>query len=141
MTYIERMYERLRREEGFRGRPYRDTHGHTTVLFGHNLDAAPLCREAGEAQLHFDVARAIEDADDYSWFAGLSDARKQVIVEMIYQMGPGGFHLFRGLRRALEAGSYAAAAEAIRDSDFWRSETHKRAEELAIAMERDEAPA
>src|SRR5574337_780761 len=38
----------LRRDEGYRVWPYKDTRGNLTWGIGHNLTAAPLCQEAAD---------------------------------------------------------------------------------------------
>lgn len=55
---METLKERIKRHEGYRGGPYRDTKGKLTIGYGRNLDAKPLLPVEGRALLAADIRRA-----------------------------------------------------------------------------------
>lgn len=86
----------LRRHEGFKGTPYRDTVGVLTVGYGWNLESDPMYREAAEAQMICKL-RDLEARlmSDYDWYPNLTQARKDVVLNMCYNLGVEGFAKFR----------------------------------------------
>ena len=61
---------------------------------------------------------------------------KEVLINMRYQLGPGGFRGFGNMIAAVKAGYWLTAAAEMRDSDWYRDElTRARAERLAQAVE------
>jgi lysozyme len=86
----------LRRHEGFKDRPYRDTVGVLTIGYGWNLESDPMAREAAEIQMRMKL-EALEAAltSRYDWYSNLSQVRKDVILNMSYNLGIDGFSEFR----------------------------------------------
>lgn len=124
----------IAQEEGFRGRPYRDTVGKSTIGYGRNLDDNPLTMAEGR-YLMIGPLEAVEQALDtsYPWWRSLSEARQHVLMHMGYQMGMAGLAGFRKMLAALKRGQYALAAEEMLDSE-WAEQTPRRAERLAEQM-------
>jgi len=118
-------------EEGRNSHVYPDNEGFSTVGVGACIDArvpgAGLCDAAIEAQLASDMQSARVDASEFPHFAELNDVRQAVLISMAFQMGSKPLH-WPDFMSALQQKDYAAAATAGRDSDWWRRETHKRAE-------------
>ena len=130
----ETLKNRIRRHEGFRSTPYRDSEGNWTVGYGH-LMSNPLPKEALEITFTDDFAKAIKgyytlprEIRD-----GLTPARREVLVEMIFQLGVRGVLNFKLMCKALIAKDHEKAAEEIMDSDAGRKH-RKRFKEHADMM-------
>ncbi len=124
----------LMRDEGFRGRPYLCSAGKNTIGYGHNLDAAPMPQEIGEAWLQIDMRKVLIACDTFPWFRKQSEARQRVIANMVYQMGLEGVRDFRKMIAAIEKGNYEEAARQMEDSKWAKSDSPSRAHRLIQQM-------
>lgn len=107
------------------GRPvlkaYQDPKGIWTIGLGTNLQVLVI-DEALARSWHL---KALEAAQNfarvrYPWFDTLSTERQNAVVELIYQLGPEGFHAFKNMRAAIEAGDFERAAVELLDSKYHR---------------------
>jgi lysozyme len=125
-------------EEGRDSHVYKDSRGYWTIGIGTLVDpsipSAGLCDAAISAQFSHDSATARGLAADFPGFNRCNEVRQAVLVSMCFQMGskPLGWHDFTG---ALAMDNYVAAAKAGRDSDWWRTQTRKRAERAMRMLE------
>ena len=132
----ERLLQTLREDEGVRLRPYTDSVGVLTIGVGRNLQAKGIRRGEAELMLTNDVAEAILAARKYPWFAGLSEARQETVVYMIFQLGEAGFAKFTATIRALAAGDYERAARQMLASKVARVQAPARWQRHAERMRR-----
>lgn len=125
-------------EEGRDPHVYRDSRGYLTIGIGCLVDpkipSAGLCDAAITAQFEHDTTTARGLAAEFPGFAELNEVRQAALISMCFQLGskPLGWPHFVA---ALKAGDFSAAAVAGRDSDWWRTETHKRAEREMTMLE------
>ena len=110
----------LTRNEGRRSEPYQDSTGNTIVGVGH--------RVVGEAKSHYSDAEidALLAIDIHTAETGaqqvvrnygtLSEVRKAVIIDMVFQLGIGGFIEFQHFIDAVENGNKKEAATAMLNS-------------------------
>ena len=133
------MHDLIARHEGKRLKPYKDTVGKLTIGYGRNLDDVGISGEEADAMLWRDIERAIAAGLRYSWFKGLSEVRMAVVVDMIYNLGPGGFRSFVNMRAALKAHRWADASRAMLNSK-WAVQVPTRAKRLAKMMRADMWP-
>lgn len=136
------MAERLiAEEEGRDPCAYRDSRGYLTIGIGCLVDksqiGAGLCDAAITAQFAHDSATARTEATRFPHFDELSDVRKAVLISMCFQMGTKPRH-WPNFMAAMAAKDYAQAAAAGRDSDWWRVQTHNRAERQMKMLESNE---
>ena len=151
----------LKVHEGFRATPYRDTEGKLTVGFGRNLDDNPLTpaerahlglgpndpltritQEQAEYLFNNDLMSASNSAMNIFGDAwnNLNDARKSVIVNMIYNMGAGDFREFQDMIKAVKEGDWNKAAQEMLVNSAgtgpsdWAKTVGQRAQELAEIM-------
>ena len=110
----------LIRHEGVKLKPYLDTVGKLTIGVGRNLDALGISRATAEQMLDEDIARARAGAEVYPWFAGLNAARQAVVVDMIFNLGRGGFRKFTRTKKAISNGHFRIAALEMQDSRWYR---------------------
>ncbi len=118
-------------EEGRERAVYRDSRNLLTIGIGCLVDpsvrGAGLCDAAIDVQFQHDSGRARELAADLPGYQRLNEVQQAVLISMCFQMGSAPLHWphFTG---ALAMDDMKAAAAAGRDTEWWRSETHKRAE-------------
>lgn len=124
----------LKRHEGFRARPYRDTAGKLTIGYGRNLDDNPLKVSEANFLLSNDVAQATADVLLLCpTFATLTPARQDVLINMCFNMGAYRLSGFKRMWAAIALEDWTTAAMEMLDSK-WHNDTGYRAQELATLM-------
>ena len=138
----ERLLKSVKEHEGFRSKVYLDTLGKRTVGYGH------LCVEDHweddkeyewgylEEILIKDLREAIAGADELIEQHNCKDlegAAKEVIVEMIFQLGKTGVSKFKKMWEALSEYNYIGASFEMLDSK-WANQTPNRAKKMAALM-------
>jgi len=113
----------LRRDEGFRSRPYKDTHGNLTVMYGRNLDANPFTKREGEIILKNSVTDLFYQLSPKFWFRIQNAVRQGVLLNMAYNLGVEGLLKFKRMIAALLDKDYELAADELMDSDAARELT------------------
>lgn len=117
---MKEVIEDLKRDEGFDPHVYIDTNGYLSIGYGTNLEAG-ITRGMAECLM-------VEKINDYylqigkRWpkFHELSDARKNVLMNMAYNLGVNGLFKFKKMIAALEKDDYRQAAKEILDSKAGR---------------------
>jgi len=134
--------------EGLKLRTYRCPAGYWTIGVGRNLETKSLSR--GEQQyilgcdeltpqqvinilrrrgitkeealvlLAHDIQDCEQDLRQFEWFDRLDPVRRKVVLDMRFNLGPGGFRGFKKMIAALAAGDYKAAAAEMVDSKWYR---------------------
>lgn len=98
----------------------------TTVWTALQADAALNDRVA---QVEADLSRRLP------WFAALDPVRRDVLVNIAFNIGAGGLMKWPKTLGDVKAGNYAKAADEIRQNALWRSQVHDRSLRCAAAME------
>jgi len=120
MLLVEKIVSQLKKDEGFRGQPYKCPAGATTIAYGRNLDANPLTEEEGDYLLRRGVESAFRMLYRYPFFSDLPDDKREVLVCMMYQLGPVRFSGFAKMLAAFKAGNHHIAAVELKDSLYYR---------------------
>ena len=152
---VERARTLITRYEGRYARVYRDPRGIPTIGIGFNLtrgDARARLQALGlDYQKVLDGQQTLTDAQIDSLFAddldaalnaardpnrirvfdSLTDARKFVIVDMIFNLGVGGFDGFVRMKAAVNAEDYGEAARQMQDSDWYRQVGQRARDDVA----------
>ncbi len=137
---IQQIIADLKRDEGFRGRPYDDATGHDlrqgdavqgkiTVGIGRNLSDVGL--DSGEAEylLQNDIVRAQANLDRVAPFwKSLPEAVQNALVNMSFNLG-GKLAQFKNMLGALEAGDFKRAATEAENS-AWADQVGDRAKRI-----------
>lgn len=130
----------LDEEEGNVLTVYPDSRGYWSIARGICID--PRVPGAGLPKAAADVANAErtnearERAKDLPGFQRCNEIQQAVLVSMCFQLGTlANWPQFKG---ALAMGDYKAAAAAGRDSDWWRTQTPRRAEREMKMLETGE---
>lgn len=123
--------ERIKRHEGFVGKPYKDTKGITTIGYGRNLEANPLSESEADYLFENDLHRAVDGAKSFHVYEFLSPARQDVLIEMVFQMGHGSVSKFKKFLSAALQRKWQEAHDEMLDSAWHRTDSPTRARELA----------
>jgi len=130
---LEKLEESLRVHEGLSLKMYKDTAGHWSIGFGKNLDNGITIKQA-YALLADDIDTAKKELDRYlpGWTEH-DDARQNVLIEMVFNMGMPRFSGFKKMLLALDRHDYKAASDEMLSSK-WAKQVGVRAVTLASQM-------
>lgn len=129
------IFSQLRRDEGLKLKPYRDSVGKITLGYGRNLDDDGISEMEADFLLQNDVkAATVELEANFPWVMNLDDARKGAVLNMIFNMGAHGLAEFRDFLQKLQSGDFRAASGAMLDS-LWAKQVGPRATRLSIQIE------
>jgi len=136
----DKLKERIKIHEGFRNYCYKDSLGKRTVGWGH------LCRsdenwqddeeydiEMLEQYFKQDFSVALAGAESLIGNVEIPQEGKEVIIEMVFQLGKMGVSKFNKMWKAIDKQDYEEAANQMLDSR-WHKQTKSRAESLATIM-------
>ena len=138
------MYQDLKKEiqihEGFVPRVYKDSLGKKTIGYGH-LCVEPeqwdgdkeYTKEELELVFEKDFEEALKNAESLIGERSINFIAKQVIIEMVFQLGIGGVGKFKKMWSALDNEDYGEASFQMMDS-LWAKQTPNRAEKLSQKM-------
>ncbi|HXQ41753.1 MAG TPA: glycoside hydrolase family protein [Candidatus Udaeobacter sp.] len=111
---LARLLADLKRDEGLRLKPYRDSVGKLTIGYGRNLDSVGISEEEASTMLASDVARATLDVEgQLPWAATLDPVRQRVLVEMAFNMGIEGLLTFQNTLSAIREARWADASDGL----------------------------
>lgn len=130
---MSNLLEQIKRHEGLRLKPYRDTVGKLTIGYGRNLDDVGITKAEAERMLLMDISRTEDELLQFDWYSDLEPHRQDVLVNMCFNMGLPTLLKFKNMIAALESGDYDKAADEMLDSK-WARQVGGRAEELAEQM-------
>lgn len=133
---MDKLTAMIKRHEGFRQYPYKDSLGVLTIGYGFNLDhwmAHGISTEEADALLGAKIGIAAREASRIPGWENCNDVRRAVLVDMTYNMGISRTMKFKKMIEALKIKNFQEAAAQILDSRFAR-QTKKRAVELAAMM-------
>lgn len=126
----------LERDEGFRSKPYRCSQGKLTIGIGRNLEDVGITRKEADMLLTNDIMAAEKDVKAlFPNYEALGDARKLVLLNMMFNLGKSRLADFRKFRAAVQGQDFNTAALEMLDS-LWARQVKGRAIELAEMMEK-----
>ena len=132
----DRLIQTLRRDEGVRLKPYKDTQGILTIGIGRNLEGVGISDDEADLLLSNDIDRVVSDAARLfgeDWQESFTPVQQEVIVNLIFNLGIGTFQKFRKAIAAFKSGDMNTAADEILDSRAAR-QTGERYHRLAQAL-------
>jgi len=138
------MYEELKEEiklcEGYVPKIYKCSEGFDTIFYGHKITPdddyesdIEYTKEEGEKVFEEDFNRTLQAAERLIGERNINYIAKEVIVNMVYQIGEGGVSKFKNMFAAIEEEDYVEAAAQMLDSR-WHIQTPGRCQELANMM-------
>jgi len=124
---IEISARMLKKEEGFRARPYYCSENYPTIGYGEKIggkyeplpDVCTIEIDAYKKMISMCAANEktlLNNPDLYRCYFHLNDARKAVMLSIVYQIGIYGLLKFKKLLAALETASYDKAADEMLNS-------------------------
>jgi lysozyme len=135
----DRILADLERDEGYRAHSYRDTENIWSLGIGRNLEANPLTGDewkqlldAGEIAVSISLAGsrrlvrnalpviAVQCATTFAWWVALHEPRREVISNLVFNLGLKKLLGFREMLKAMAAGDYDRAAEELQDSRWFK---------------------
>tara|TARA_R110002167_G_scaffold5653_4_gene26221 strand:- start:200 stop:613 length:414 start_codon:yes stop_codon:yes gene_type:complete len=122
----------IKMHEGLVLHVYLDVVGVPTIGFGRNLNMG-ISEEEALFMLRNDLKICTHEAEKYWFYNQLSPARKEVIVEMIYNLGAHKLRQFKKMLYAIEQGDFKEASYQMLESK-WSSQVGKRAITLSKKM-------
>lgn len=132
----------LRRDEGVRYEPYKDTMGIDTVGVGHNMEAHPLPADwtfpLTDDQVNLLLSQDLQSvyADltgNLPWWLYLDDVRQRVLCNMCFNLGINRLLGFRNTLGFVRQGKWDDAAQGMLNS-AWATQVGERAQRLAAMM-------
>lgn len=120
--------------EGIVLKPYKCTAGKTTIGVGRNLDDNGITTDEAMTLLKNDIDRCVEELDRIrpSW-RGHNDAKQNVLIEMMFNLGAGRLNKFTKMWGYLDALNYDRAAYEMLSSN-WAVQVGQRAKTLSDRM-------
>lgn len=133
----------LRADEGCVLHAYTDSLGYLTIGIGRLIDkrkGGGITEDEAEMLLDHDLAKVEgELLGELPWVAGLDSVRKQVLVNMAFNLGMPTLLTFRATLAAVRRGDYATAADQMAASK-WHMQVGARAVRLEAMMRTGRAP-
>ena len=138
---MDRLLQSVKKHEGYRNKVYLDTLGKRTVGVGHLCvedfweDNKEYSEEMLMNILKDDLKNAIEGAERLLKDCLVLDSlAREIITEMVFQLGETGVSKFRNMLKALKEGpDYQTAAIEMLDSR-WAKQTPNRAKAMSAEM-------
>ena len=137
---VNELKERIKEHEGFRDVIYKDSLGFATIGYGHLVlptddfvEGQQYSREVLDAVFDKDFQNAVDNANKLIGDIPLVYQAREIICEMVFQLGIGGVSKFKNMWKALEDGDYHTASVEMLDSR-WAKQTPSRAEKLSNIM-------
>lgn len=131
---MSRLEEQLLVDEGLRLKPYKDTVGKLTIGIGRNLDDVGITKDEAIILLRNDIARTTKDViANIPWWSGLDEVRRDVIINMAFNLGIEGLLKFKRTLLSIQNGEYEQASKEMLESK-WAKQVGNRAKRLAEMM-------
>jgi len=130
MKYKE-LVKSIKRNEGFEPRVYKDSLGYDTIGYGFTIKYLVLSTDTADLILKDMLISLIAEVGErMPWVLHMPEQIQNVIIEMCYQMGIGGFLTFPKTIGYFQTRQWREAAKEMLDST-WHKQTPERAEELS----------
>lgn len=115
---------RLKTEEGFRSKVYKDTVGKKTIGYGFNVDSG-ISQRVAEALLQAQLLEIQDGLAKYSWYTALDTVRQSVILDVAFNDGISGLLHFVNMIVALQKGNWVGAKTELLSSKAASENPHR----------------
>jgi lysozyme len=124
--YSHKICTLIAKDEGFIPKLYKDIKGFNTIGYGFNLDNSDMPQEVAELWLNLNI-KNIEKllSSTLTFWSSMVDARQYVLLNMAYQIGVSGLLKFTDMLHALENCDYYLAADAMKNSNWYKEFTNR----------------
>jgi lysozyme len=136
MMNQNRLIRTLERHEAVRLKPYLCPAGYLTIGIGRNLDGKGITYSEARYMLKNDLDECRWDLEGLfpGQFDCLPDHVQEVLVNMRFQLGTGGFRSFKRFIAAVRGWDFVKAQKEMLDSKWAKTDTPERAQELAEVL-------
>jgi len=124
----------VKRHEGFRAKPYKDTEGNLTVGYGRSLNTNPMSESEAEFLMLNDLNKSYMLLQQYWWFRELDDVRKEVLVELCFNIGIGGVFSFKKMIAAIKDKDFVRARDELLDSRWFNQVARSRSHDMGYRL-------
>ena len=125
----------IKHHESFRSVVYKASLGYDTLGYGFAIKDLVMPADIADMILKYKLLNLIaEIGERMPWVLYVPEQIQNVIIEMCYQMGIGGFLTFPKTIGYMQTRQWEKAAEEMLDST-WHKQTPERAEEMAKIVE------
>ena len=132
---MKNLIENIKESEGFVKHVYDDSLGIPTIGYGFAIKDLDLDEDIASEILSRKIEKLINRVDGkFDWFNEANDKIKEVVVEMCYQLGLGGFSKFKKTISYFANKDYIKASVEMLDSK-WATQTPNRANKLSKIVE------
>jgi lysozyme len=129
-----RLIESVKAHEGLSLKPYKCTADKLTIGYGRNLDDNGISANEALAMLENDIESCCKELDkNFPGWRGHDDARQNVLIEMVFNLGAPRLGKFFKMWAALDRRDYDEAAYQMLDSR-WSKQVGQRSKTLATQM-------
>lgn len=131
-----RLERTIERHEGYRKLPYKCTAGYWSGGIGRNLQTVGIRYSEAKFMLKNDLDECLWDLEKIfpGQFDALPDHVQEVMMNMRFQFGPGGFRSFKKFIAAIRGWDFVKAQAEGLDSKWAKRDTPERAQELMGAL-------
>jgi lysozyme len=128
---IDSLYNQLIKYEGFRLKPYRNSNGHLIIGIGRDIEKKGITHEEARRFLENDIAECVKDLATIfpNHFVRMPELLQRVLIDMRFQLGPGGFRGFKMMIRAVRRDDLPGMIREMKNSNWYR-QTTERADDL-----------
>lgn len=125
------LIESVKLSEGFRDKVYKCTQGYDTIGYGFAIKDLVMDEDiAGMILIRKLDSLEKRILTKFPFVADLPESAKDVVIEMCYQLGLGGFSKFKKTIALLRLGNYEACSSEMLNSR-WARQTPNRAKRLS----------
>ncbi|MDC0226712.1 glycoside hydrolase family protein [Alphaproteobacteria bacterium] len=144
MKNFLKLKERIKTNEGFRNRAYKDSLGFYTIGYGHLIkkNQRYLLKKKFSKQhlsdlFDLDFSKAVKSYKKIYQGIGHSTNTQDVLIEMIFQLGPKKLIKFKKMNKNIRKKEFFMAALEMKQS-LWYKQTPKRVDGLiTILLQKD----
>lgn len=135
---MKRLISQLKRDEGFRNKPYFCTAGKLTIGYGRNLDENGISEDEAEIMLVNDLRSSRTDCElVFPNFDCYVRPRQYALINMMFNLGLSRFLGFKKMIRAIKEDNWDEASVQALDSR-WAEQVGDRAERIARSLKTGE---
>ena len=135
MRDLDNLKEMIAKHEGYEPRVYKCTNGYDTIGYGFAIKDLYMNKEVADLILDQKIQemlkRILSDKDWGNWFPEKPKHIKEVLINMIFQIGFSGVKKFRKTIQYIKDDNFLMAGEEMLDSKWAKSDSPNRAKELS----------
>lgn len=119
MTFVEKLTEKLKYEEGCELMPYKDTLNKLTIGIGRCLDERGITMDEAEFLLKTDISIVMTELNDsFPWWNNLSEKRQLIMCDLVFNLGMPKLKKFVKFLAAMEEEKWLNAHDELLDSNY-----------------------